>query len=153
MTDREYMALALEQARLAYELGEVPVGAVIVQDGRVIASGYNRREVDKNALSHAEHTAIDNACKALGGWRLPRCTLYVTLEPCLMCSGAIIHSRIDRVVFGVRDEKSGAFGSVLDVNALPLNHKVEVTEGVCAEECKEILQSFFKELRERKKKR
>ena len=147
------MALALGQARLAYELGEVPVGAVIVQDGRVIASGYNRREVDKNALSHAEHTAIDNACKALGGWRLPRCTLYVTLEPCLMCSGAIIHSRIDRVVFGVRDEKSGAFGSVLDVNALPLNHKVEVTEGVCAEECKEILQSFFKELRERKKKR
>jgi len=153
MTDREYMALALEQARLAYELGEVPVGAVIVQDGKVIASGYNRREVDKNALSHAEHTAIDNACKALGGWRLPRCTLYVTLEPCLMCSGAIIHSRIDRVVFGVRDEKSGAFGSVLDVNTLPLNHKVEVTEGVCAEECKEILQSFFKELRERKKKR
>lgn len=153
MTDREYMALALEQARLAYQLGEVPVGAVIVQDGRVIASGYNRREVDKNALSHAEHTAIDNACKALGGWRLPRCTLYVTLEPCLMCSGAIIHSRIDRVVFGVRDEKSGAFGSVLDVNALPLNHKVEVTEGVCAEECKEILQSFFKELRERNKKR
>ena len=151
MTDREYMALALEQARLAYELGEVPVGAVIVQDGRVIARGYNRREVDKNALSHAEHTAIDHACKALGGWRLPRCTLYVTLEPCLMCSGAIIHSRIDRVVFGVRDEKSGAFGSVLDVNALPLNHKVEVTEGVCAEECKEILQSFFKELRERKR--
>ena len=153
MTDKEYMEQALEQARLAYELGEVPVGAVIVQDGRVIATGYNRREVDKNALSHAEHTAIDNACKALGGWRLPRCTLYVTLEPCLMCSGAIIHSRIDRVVFGVRDEKSGAFGSVLDVNALPLNHKVEVTEGVCAEECKAILQSFFKELRERKKKR
>lgn len=153
MTDNEYMALALEQAQKAYELGEVPVGAVIVQDGRVIASGYNRREVDKNALSHAEHTAIDNACKALGGWRLPRCTLYVTLEPCLMCGGAIIHARIDRVVFGVRDEKSGAFGSVLDVNALPLNHKAEVTEGVCAEECREILQSFFKELREKKKKR
>ncbi len=152
MTDNEYMALALEQARLAYELGEVPVGAVIVQDGRVIATGYNRREIDKNALSHAEHTAIDNACKALGGWRLPRCTLYVTLEPCLMCSGAIIHSRIDRVVFGVRDEKSGAFGSVLDVNTLPLNHKVEVTEGVCAEECKKILQDFFKELRQRKRK-
>lgn len=153
MTDNEYMALALEQARIAYELGEVPVGAVIVQDGQVIAEGYNRREIDKNALSHAEHIAIENACKALGGWRLPRCTLYVTLEPCLMCSGAIIHSRIDRVVFGVRDEKSGAFGSVLDVGTLPLNHKVEVTEGVCAEECKKILQDFFKQLREKKRKK
>ena len=152
MTDNEYMTLALEQARIAYELGEVPVGAVIVRGRQVIAEGYNRREIDKNALSHAEHIAIDNACKALGGWRLPGCTLYVTLEPCLMCSGAIIHSRIERVVFGVRDEKSGAFGSVLDVNALPLNHKVEVTEGVCAQECKKILQDFFKQLREKKRK-
>lgn len=153
MTDREYMKLALEQARLAYELGEVPVGAVIVQNDKVIACGYNRREIDKNALSHAEHTAIDHACKALGGWRLPNCTLYVTLEPCLMCSGAIVHARIDRVVFGVRDEKSGAFGSVLNVNELPLNHKIEVTEGVMAEECKAILQEFFKELREKKRQR
>ncbi|MBR5782801.1 MAG: tRNA adenosine(34) deaminase TadA [Clostridia bacterium] len=153
MNDKEYMMLALEQAKIAYNLGEVPVGAVIVQNGKVIATGYNRREIDKNALSHAEHTAIDNACKALGGWRLPRCTLYVTLEPCLMCSGAILHARIDRVVFGTRDEKSGAFGSVLDVNTLPLNHKCEVTEGICAEECKNILQQFFSDLRQRKKKK
>lgn len=153
MTDKEYMKLALEQARLAYELGEVPVGAVIVQNDKVIACGYNRREIDKNALSHAEHTAIDHACKVLGGWRLPNCTLYVTLEPCLMCSGAIVHARIDRVVFGVRDEKSGAFGSVLNVNELPLNHKIEVTEGVMAEECKAILQEFFKELRDKKRQR
>ncbi len=151
MTDREYMQLALEQARLAYELGEVPVGAVIVQNDKVIACGYNRREIDKNALSHAEHIAVEHACKALGGWRLPNCTLYVTLEPCLMCSGAIVHARIDRVVYGVRDEKSGAMGSVLNVNDLPLNHKIEITEGVCAEECKKILQDFFKELRSKKK--
>lgn len=152
MTDRDYMQLALEQARLAYELGEVPVGAVIVQDGKVIATGYNRREVDKNALSHAEHTAIDNACKALGGWRLPRCTLYVTLEPCLMCAGAIIHARIDRVVFGTADPKTGAFGSLTDLNALPLNHHPEILSGVCEEECRAILQTFFTALRRKKKK-
>lgn len=152
MTDRDYMQLALEQARLAYELGEVPVGAVIVQDGKVIATGYNRREVDKNALSHAEHTAIDNACKALGGWRLPRCTLYVTLEPCLMCAGAIIHARIDRVVFGTADPKTGAFGSLTDLNALPLNHHPEILSGVCEEQCRAILQTFFTTLRQKKKK-
>ncbi len=152
MTDRDYMQLALEQARLAYELGEVPVGAVIVQDGKVIATGYNRREVDKNALSHAEHTAIDNACKALGGWRLPHCTLYVTLEPCLMCAGAIIHARIDRVVFGTADPKTGAFGSLTDLNALPLNHHPEILSGVCEEECRAILQTFFATLRQKKKK-
>ena len=146
------MLLALEQARLAYELGEVPVGAVIVQNGQVIATGYNRREIDKNALSHAEHTAIDNACKALGGWRLPNCTLYVTLEPCLMCAGAIIHARIDRLVFGTSDPKTGAFGSLTDVNALPVNHHPEVVSGVCETECKELLQQFFSNLRQRKKK-
>ncbi len=151
MTDREYMMLALEQAQKAYELGEVPVGAVIVQDGQVIATGYNRREIDKNALSHAEHTAIDNACKLLGGWRLPRCTLYVTLEPCLMCAGAIIHARLDRVVFGTTDPKTGAFGSLTDVNALPVNHHPVVESGVCEAECKDILQRFFADLRERKK--
>lgn len=151
MNDKDYMMLALEQAQLAAKAGEVPVGAVIVQDGKVIAAAYNRRETDKNALSHAEHDAIDKACKALGGWRLPRCTMYVTLEPCIMCAGAILHSRIDRLVFGVRDEKSGAFGSIADVNALPLNHKTEVTEGVCADQCRQILQDFFKALRTRKK--
>lgn len=151
MTDRDYMMLALEQAKRAYELGEVPVGAVIVQNGQVIAAGYNRREIDKNALSHAEHTAIDNACKALGGWRLPDTTLYVTLEPCLMCAGAIIHARIDRVVFGTPDPKTGAFGSLTDINALPVNHHPVVEGGVCEAECKEILQRFFADLRQRKK--
>lgn len=151
MTDREYMMLALEQAKLAYELGEVPVGAVIVQDGKVIATGYNRRETDKNALSHAEHTAIDNACKALGGWRLPRCTLYVTLEPCLMCAGAIIHARLDRVVFGTPDPKTGAFGSLTDINALPLNHHPIIERGVCEEECSALIKAFFADLRQRKK--
>ncbi len=152
MTDREYMMLALEQAEQAYQLGEVPVGAVIVQKDRIIATGYNRREIDKNALSHAEHTAIDNACKALGGWRLPECTLYVTLEPCLMCAGAIVHARIDRVVFGTTDPKTGAFGSLTDINTLPLNHHPLVEGGVCEAECKALLQRFFAELRKRKKK-
>ncbi len=151
MTDAEYMKLALQQAEKAAALGEVPVGAVIVQDGVVIAAAYNRREIDKNALSHAEHTAIDIACKTLGGWRLPRCTLYVTLEPCLMCAGAIVHARIDRVVFGTKDEKTGAFGSLTDINTLPLNHHPEVLGGVCEAECKEMLQSFFKNLRQKKK--
>lgn len=153
MTDRDYMMLALAQAELAYQLGEVPVGAVIVQNDKVIATGYNRREVDKNALSHAEHTAIDNACKALGGWRLPNCTLYVTLEPCLMCAGAIIHSRIDRVVFGTTDPKTGAFGSLTNVNDLPVNHHPAIVPGVCEAECKAILQRFFAELRARKRKK
>ena len=152
MTDRDYMLLALKQAKLAYQLGEVPVGAVIVQNDQVIAAAYNRREIDKNALSHAEHTAIDLACKALGGWRLPNCTLYVTLEPCLMCAGAIVHARIDRVVFGTTDPKTGAFGSMTDINALPLNHHPMVERGVCAEECQEILRNFFADLRRSKQK-
>ena len=150
MTDQEYMNLALEEAKKAYALGEVPVGAVIVQDDKIIATGYNRREIDKNALSHAEHTAIDNACKTLGGWRLPRCTLYVTLEPCLMCAGAIVHARIDRVVYGAADPKTGAFGSLTDINALPLNHHPEITPGVCEPECRALLQSFFADLRQKK---
>lgn len=143
------MREALSLAERAASEGEVPVGAVIVYDGEIIASGYNRRESDKNALAHAEIIAIDAACKARGGWRLSGCTLYVTLEPCLMCAGAIVNARIDRVVYALPDPKSGAFGSVTDVSELPVNHHPEVTNGVLAEPCKEVLQSFFKKLRQR----
>lgn len=151
MNDSYYMSLAIEQAQKAAALGEVPVGAVIVKDGAVIASGYNRRETDKNALSHAEHTAIDTACRVLGGWRLPGCTLYVTLEPCLMCAGAILNARIERVVFGAFDEKGGAFGSKINANDAGLNHVCTVTGGVCEAECKTLLQDFFKALRQKSK--
>lgn len=143
------MREALSLAERAASEGEVPVGAVIVYNGEIIASGYNRRESDKNALAHAEIIAIDAACKARGGWRLSGCTLYVTLEPCLMCAGAIVNARIDRVVYALPDPKSGAFGSVTDVSELPVNHHPEVTNGVLAEPCKEVLQSFFKKLRQR----
>lgn len=143
------MREALSLAERAASEGEVPVGAVIVYNGDIIASGYNRRESDKNALAHAEIIAIDAACKARGGWRLSGCTLYVTLEPCLMCAGAIVNARIDRVVYALPDPKSGAFGSVTDVSEFPVNHHPEVTNGVLAEPCKEVLQSFFKKLRQR----
>lgn len=143
------MREALSLAERAASEGEVPVGAVIVYNGEIIASGYNRRESDKNALAHAEIIAIDAACKARGGWRLSGCTLYVTLEPCLMCAGAIVNARIDRVVYALPDPKSGAFGSVTDVSELPVNHHPEVTNGVLAEPCKEVLQSFFKKLRKK----
>ena len=144
------VALVLVVA-LAAGLGEVPVGALIVQNDRVIAAGYNRREIDKNALSHAEHIAIDQACRTLGGWRLPQCTLYVTLEPCLMCAGAILNARIERVVFGAYDEKGGAFGSKIDANTAGLNHTVRVEGGVCEAECRALLTRFFKDLRLMKK--
>lgn len=150
MTDEYYMRQALKLARRAAELGEVPVGAVVVRDDKIIAFGYNRRETDKNALRHAEHIAMDNACKALGGWRLPGCTLYVTLEPCVMCAGAVINSRIERVVFGAYDEKGGAMGSKVDVNQLGLNFTCEVCGGVLQDECRAVLQDFFKNLRKRK---
>lgn len=147
--DERFMREALSLAERAASEGEVPVGAVIVYNGEIIASGYNRRESDKNALAHAEIIAIDAACKARGGWRLSGCTLYVTLEPCLMCAGAIVNARIDRVVYALPDPKSGAFGSVTDVSELPVNHHPEVTNGVLAEPCKEVLQSFFKKLRKK----
>ncbi len=143
------MEEALHLAERAASEGEVPVGAVVVYDGEIIAEGYNRRESDKNALAHAEILAIDAACKARGGWRLSGCTLYVTLEPCLMCAGAIVNARIDRVVYALPDPKSGAFGSVTDVSTLALNHHPEVLSGVLAEPCKEVLQSFFKKLRQK----
>ena len=144
------MALALEQAALAAALGEVPVGAVVCRDGVVVAMAHNRRELDKNAIAHAELLAIDAACKALGGWRLHQCDLYVTLEPCPMCTGAMIGARIRRVVFGASDPKAGCLGSVVDLNGLPFNHQLMVCGGVLAQECGEILSDFFRMLRRNK---
>ena len=145
----EYMKLALALAKEAAEEGEVPVGAVIVRDGEVIAIGRNRREKGKNALAHAELEAIDAACKRLGGWRLSGCTLYVTLEPCPMCAGAIINARIDRVVQGAADPKAGSCGSLVDLFSLPYNHKPVLVTGVMEMECRDILQQFFRHLRNR----
>lgn len=141
------MKKALRQAQLAYRSGEVPVGAVIVKDGKVIARGKNARETGKNAVLHAELSAIQKACKKLGGWRLTGCTLYVTLEPCIMCAGAIMNARIDRVVIAAADKKAGAYGGITDINALPVNHKPQVKTGVLEEQCSEILKDFFKQLR------
>jgi len=147
--DLEMMALAIEEAKKAAALGEVPIGAVIAQRGEVIATGHNLRETDKHALAHAEIVAIDNACKKLGGWRLPECTLYVTLEPCPMCAGAIINSRIDRVVFGAYDAKAGSLGSLIDLSKVNYNHHPQLCGGVMAEECSALLKKFFKSLRKK----
>ena len=149
-SDEYFMGLALENARLSGFKGEVPVGAVIVKDDKVIAKGFNRREFGKNALYHAELDAIDNACKTLGGWRLCNCEMYVSLEPCPMCAGAIINSRIKRVVFGAYDNKAGACGSVINLFDYQFNHKPQVTGGILEHECSELLSLFFKKLRERK---
>lgn len=143
------MRLALAQAAQAAALGEVPVGAVVCRGEEVISAAYNRREMDKNALAHAEILAMDAACKRLGGWRLHECSLYVTLEPCPMCAGAMINARICRVVFGAFDPKAGCFGSLADFNTLAFNHKPEVTGGVLQEECAAILKQFFAALRNR----
>lgn len=148
--DEKFMRHAIRRAEAAEALGEVPIGAVIVKDGKIISSGKNMRETKTNALLHAEITAIDRACKKLGAWRLCDCTLYVTLEPCPMCAGAIINSRIKRVVFGAYDKKAGAFGSVMDINSFPLNHKCEVRSGVLEDECASLLSDFFRELRKKK---
>ena len=150
--DERFMREALEQARIAYSLGEVPVGAVIVKGDEIVSCGYNRRETGRNALRHAELSAIDAACETLHGWRLWQCELYVTLEPCPMCTGAIINSRIPRVVFGAYDAKAGSCGSVVNLFDFPYNHKAEVEGGVLGDECGQLLSSFFKELRERKSK-
>ena len=148
-----YMRRAMELADKAAALGEVPVGALIVRraTGEIVGEGYNRREIDKRALAHAELTAIDDACRRLGGWRLPDCALFVTLEPCPMCSGAIIQARIDEVYFGASDPKSGAVVSVQRMFELPYNYKPEVHPGILAQECSEQLSAFFRELRLRKK--
>ena len=147
MDDVFYMEKALEQARLAAAEGEVPVGCVIVRGDQIVATGRNCRETGKTALGHAEIQAIEAACKALKGWRLWDCTLYVTLEPCCMCAGAIINARIPRVVFGARDEKYGACGSVCNLFSMDFNHKPQVTEGVLEAESKALMEAFFRELR------
>jgi len=144
------MRAALELAAQAAAEGEVPVGAVVVCEGEIVGSGRNRRECGKNALYHAELEAIDSACKALGGWRLHKCDMYVTLEPCPMCTGAIINARMKRLIYGARDPKAGSAGSVINLFELPYNHKPEVIAGVMEEESRALLQSFFKKLRENK---
>lgn len=148
--DEKFMLEAMELARISALEGEVPVGAVVVKDGEIVGTGRNRRELGKNALYHAELEAIDNACKKLGGWRLWQCDLYVTLEPCPMCAGAIINSRIKRVVFGASDGKAGSFGSVVDFNEIPYNHKPDVVGGVMGDECSSLLTEFFSNLRQKK---
>lgn len=153
MMKNAFMEKALELARQSANEGEVPVGAVIVKDNRIIACGRNRRELGKNALYHAEIEAIDNACKVLGGWRLWQCEMYVTLEPCPMCAGAIINSRIKAVYYGASDNKAGSFGSVADFNRLPYNHKPEIYAGIMADEAQNLLTEFFYNLRQNKKSR
>lgn len=151
--DEKYMKEALKQAKKAYKLGEVPIGCVIVYQDRIIGRGYNRRNTDKSTLSHAEIIAVKKASKVIGDWRLEECTLYVTLEPCQMCAGAIVQARIKRTVIGSMNPKAGCGGSVLNILEMPeFNHQVEVGRGVLQEECSEILKAFFKELRERNKK-
>ncbi len=145
-----YMKRAIELARVSASEGEIPVGAIIVKEGKIIGEGRNRREKEKNALCHAEIEAIDRACKEEGAWRLSGCDLYVTLEPCPMCAGAAVNARIERVIFGAFDEKAGAFGSVVDFNKLQLNHKPKIVCGVCSEECAGMLSSFFEGLRKEK---
>lgn len=147
--DEFFLREALKLAREAADEGEVPVGAVIVKNDTVIAAGRNRREAGKNALCHAELEAIDQACKALGGWRLWQCELFVTLEPCPMCAGAIINARIPRVVFGAKDKKAGSCGSVVNLFELPYNHRPELAGGVLENECAQLLTDFFKKLREK----
>lgn len=151
----QYMKRALELAKLAFNEGEVPVGAVVVKKttGEIVGEGRNRREGAKNALAHAEIIAIDQACRTLGGWRLPECAIYVTLEPCPMCCGAIINSRIDNVIFGAYDVKSGSAVSVQKMFDYPYNYRPEVTGGVMEEECAAILSDFFRQLREKKSRR
>ena len=147
MEDRDYMLAALELAKEAASEGEVPVGCIITRNGEIVGRGRNRREKVKNALCHAELEAINDACTNLGGWRLWECTLYVTLEPCPMCAGAIINARIPRVVYGAKDAKCGACGSVCDLFDMEFNHHPEVTAGVCQEESGAVMTEFFQDLR------
>ena len=147
MTPQDYMNRALALANEAAKLNEVPVGAVVVYDGQIVGEGYNRREISRNALAHAELDAIDEACRRIGGWRLWECELYVTLEPCPMCAGAIINSRIRKVVFGAYDPKAGSLGSVVNLCDFPYNSKPLVQGGFMEEECAGVLSRFFAELR------
>ena len=148
--EEKYMKEAIKEARKAYKLGEVPIGCVIVYEGRIIGRGYNRRKTDKNTLSHAEITAIKKASKAMGDWRLEGCTMYVTLEPCQMCAGACVQARIDKVVIGCMSPKSGCAGSILNILQMQqFNHQVEIQKGILEEQCSSMLTEFFSELRER----
>ena len=150
--DERYMKEAIKQAKKAYALDEVPIGCVIVQDNKIIARGYNRRNTDKNALAHAEISAIKKASKKTGDWRLEDCTMYVTLEPCQMCAGAIVQSRMKKVVICAMNPKAGCAGSVLNLLQIPsFNHQVEIERGVLEEECSQMLSDFFRNLREKKK--
>ncbi len=150
--DRKYMRAAIREAKKASALGEVPIGCVIVYQDRIIGRGYNRRNTDKSTLSHAEISAIRKAGKKMGDWRLEDCTLYVTLEPCQMCAGAIVQARIKRVVMACMNPKAGCAGSVLNILNMPqFNHQVEITKGILEEECSNMLSTFFKELRIRNK--
>ena len=149
-----YMKKAIKLAQKAYVQGDVPIGCVIVKDNKVIARGYNKRNLKKTTLAHAELLAIEQASKKLGDWRLEDCTMYVTLEPCQMCSGAIVQSRMTRVVVGCMNPKAGCAGSILNLLDMPeFNHQVELTTGVMEEECSQMMKSFFKELREARKKK
>lgn len=145
--DISFMREAIALAKQAEELDEVPVGALVVRDGEIIARGYNTRETTKCATHHAEVVAIEEACRVLGGWRLIGCTLYVTMEPCAMCAGAIINSRLPRVVYGAPDLRFGAFGSKINLATVGLNHTPEVVGGVLGDECRELLQGYFKKKR------
>ena len=150
MTEEEkYMRAAIRQAKKAYSIGEVPIGCVIVHDGKIIARGYNRRTVDKNTLAHAEIRAIRKACRVIGDWRLEGCTMYVTLEPCPMCAGALMQSRIDECVIGCMNPKAGCAGSVTNILGMNgFNHKVKISRGILEDECSSLMKSFFKELRD-----
>ena len=149
--DEKYMKAALNQAKKALALNEVPIGCVIVYEGKIIARGYNRRNTDKSTLSHAEIIAIKKAAKKLGDWRLEGCCMYVTLEPCQMCAGALVQSRIDRVVIGSMNAKAGCAGSVLNILEMKeFNHQVQVERGILDEECSELISGFFRELRKQK---
>lgn len=150
--EEKYIKEALKQAKKAYALGEVPIGCVIVHEGKIIGRGYNRRNTDKNTLAHAEITAINKASKVIGDWRLEECTLYVTLEPCQMCAGAIVQARIPEVVMGCMNPKAGCAGSILNILEMPqFNHQVKVTRGILEAECSQMLKTFFEELRIRNK--
>ena len=149
--DIKYMKEAVKQAKKAYALGEVPIGCVIVYEDKIIGRGYNRRTIDKNTLAHAELQAIRKASRKMNDWRLEDCTLYVTLEPCQMCSGAIVQARIRRVVVGCMNPKAGCAGSIMDLLQVPqFNHQVELTTGIMGEECSRMMKTFFKELRQKK---
>ena len=146
--DEKFMKEAIKQAKKAEAIGDVPIGCVIVHDGKEIARGYNKRNKDKTVLAHAELLAMKKACKKLGDWRLEDCTMYITLEPCQMCAGAIVQARIPRVVIGCRNPKAGCAGSILNLLNVPaFNHQVELTEGILQEECSTLLKEFFRKLR------